>query len=75
MGTLKAQQLPSSVAPTPQIMNDCMADVFNRVAEEAARLTQHGKHVTLTSREVQASGKLRRAWSLTSAAAGYAGLT
>ncbi len=34
-------------------MNDCMIDVFNRVAEEAGRLTQHGKHATLTSREVQ----------------------
>lgn len=38
-------------------MNDCMTDVFDRLAEEAGRLTQHSKHVTLTSREMQVWGE------------------
>lgn len=38
-------------------MQSFMVDAFDRVAAEASHLTRHGKHKTLTAREVQASGR------------------
>ena len=40
------------------IMNSFILDIFERVANEAARLTRYNKRQTLSSREVQTSVRL-----------------
>uniref|UniRef100_A0ACD5TTT6 Uncharacterized protein n=1 Tax=Avena sativa TaxID=4498 RepID=A0ACD5TTT6_AVESA len=43
---------------TMEILDMMMADMFERLAEEAARLTKHAGRSTLTSREVQSAVRL-----------------
>jgi histone H2B len=41
-----------------EILDMMMADMFERLAEEAARLAKHTGRATLTSREVQSAVRL-----------------
>jgi histone H2B len=40
------------------VLNNLMSDMFERVAEEAARLSKYTGRVTLTSREIQGAVRL-----------------
>ncbi|KEH38901.1 putative transcription factor Hap3/NF-YB family [Medicago truncatula] len=40
------------------ILNNLMNDMFEKLADEAAKLTAYTKHMTLTSREIQGAVKL-----------------
>lgn len=40
------------------IMNSFVNDVFERIANEASRLTVYGKRSTLSSREIQTAARL-----------------
>ncbi|PWA64937.1 histone H2B [Artemisia annua] len=43
---------------TMTILNNLMIDMFERIAEDAARLSDYNKRMTLSAREVQAAVKL-----------------
>ncbi|VDN00691.1 unnamed protein product [Onchocerca ochengi] len=40
------------------VMNSFVNDIFERIAEEASRLSQHKKHSTITTNEIQTAVRL-----------------